>query len=388
MATNELNTDFAPAERESQRIVEKQAEMIARETPERFINGLPLPIVVVNDKRQIVYCNDKFEAFSCEHEQVLPLGRRPGEALGCAYAHINPGGCGTTRFCRFCGAARAILRSLEGEHSVQICRLMRRDEHQSCLDFQVFAQPLEVNGSSFVIFSIMDISHELRLESIRRKVLGDVRRRAEAINRMYVRISRDMGNEIRGGVFALGYASRQLLEEIDSQSRLFEAEEGILGVVEEHVDAREAFAEAVQGLRFAGVEIELEQTAPPEQPNPGRIYLHPDCADAQTVSDRQLLVYALRQLVENALEAVQGQGAVQLRCTRNDQTVGLRVHNPGALPENVRRQIFQRGFSTKGDGRGFGLYFARLLVRRYLNGELELLEHEPDTVFEVRLPRA
>lgn len=405
-----MSTEFAPAERDPQRIIEEQAVLVAAHTPEAVVNGLPLPVVVINDKRQIVFCNRKFEQFSAEHESLLPLGRRPGEALGCAYAELKPGGCGTTRFCRFCGAARAILRSLDGEHSVQHCRLVRCRKEQNCLDFQVYAQPLKIENEHFVLFSILDISHELRLESIRRKVLRDVRRRAEAINRMYVRVSRDMGNEVKGGIFALGYASRMLMEEIDNQSRLFDAEDGLLGVVEESVDVRDAFADAVQDLRLARrgeaetqmigpqatkAQISKTQTAENQtteiqtdtSAGAPPIQLDESCAGQQVRTDRQLLVYVLRQLMENAVEAPGNSGPVKLRCDPGARDLGLRVSNPAVMPEEARMQLFQRGFSTKGEGRGFGLYFARLLVRRYLNGSLELLEHDPVTVFEVRLPR-
>lgn len=362
-------TEFAAAERESAEIIREQAKLVRRSSGPMLLDGLPLPVVVVNSKRQIVFCNRKFEEFSKTHEDVLPLGRRPGEALGCAYAELNEGGCGTTRFCRFCGAARAILRSLDGAHSVQLCRLVRRKGEQSCLDFQVFAEPLLCEGKSFVLFSILDISQELRLESIRHKFLHDVRRRAESINRMYVSVSREMNSQSAGGLFALGYASRMLMEEIDSQSMLFDAEEGLLGVAEERLDAHEAMGRVMTALDVGA----------------GSVFLEKNCTEQKVKADKQLLDYVLRQLVENGLEASAGREPVRLTCFDYGDRVGLRVAGAKPLPENVRMQLFQRGFSTKGEGRGFGLYYSRLLARRYLNGDLLYLDAEPGTVFELRL---
>jgi hypothetical protein len=370
MPDKALHTDFAPAERETEEVIREQAKLIARHSPRMMIDGLPLPVVVVNSKRQIVFCNKKFEVFSREQEDVLPLGRRPGEALGCAYAALNEGGCGTTRFCRFCGAARAILQSLDGAHSVELCRLVRKRGEHTCLDFQVFAEPLLCEGVPFVLFSVLDISKELRLESIRHKFLADVRRRAEAINRMYVSVSRDQGSEsVKGGLFALGYASRMLMEQIDDQSRLFDAEDGLLGVAEERLDACEALGQALAGL---------------ENVREGDVVLE-SCTGLSVFADRHLLDYVLRQLFENGLEAAQGKGPIHAGCVDHGHEVGLRVGSPDPLPERVRLQLFQRGFTTKGEGRGLGLYYARLLARRYLNGDVLHLEAEPGAVFEVRL---
>ncbi len=46
------------------------------------------------------------------------------------------------------------------------------------------------------------------------------------------------------------------------------------------------------------------------------------------------------------------------------------VHNPGAMPRNVQLQVFQRSFTSKGDGRGLGTYSMKLLSERYLGGRV------------------
>lgn len=372
MPDQPLHTDFAPAERDSEEAIREQVRLIARHSPRMMLDGLPLPVVVVNAKRQIVFCNNCFEAFAREQGDLLPLGRRPGEALGCENAGLNGGGCGTSRFCRFCGAARAILESLDGAHSVQLCRLTRSRGEPSCLDFQVFAEPLVCEGVSFVLFSVLDVSKELRLESLRRKVLEDVRRRAENINRLYAGVVREQGGEsTSGGLFALGYAARMLMEEIDGQFRIFEAEEDRLDVREESVGVVEALRHALACLDAREDAFDLETT----------------CQGLQVRADRQLLGYVLRQVLENGLEAVGGRAPVRIACLADEKTVRIRVGTPAPLRESVRLQIFQRGFSTKGQGRGMGLYHARLLARRYLDGDLAYLEQEPGAVFELRLRR-
>ena len=38
------------------------------------------------------------------------------------------------------------------------------------------------------------------------------------------------------------------------------------------------------------------------------------------------------------------------------------------MPDEVKAQIFERSFSTKGRGRGIGTYSIKLLTERYLEG--------------------
>jgi sensor histidine kinase regulating citrate/malate metabolism len=66
------------------------------------------------------------------------------------------------------------------------------------------------------------------------------------------------------------------------------------------------------------------------------------------------------------------------------------VQNGGLLSEPVRRQMFQRSFSTKGtQGRGIGTYSVRLLVEQYLGGSVTFTsDPEHQTVFTIALPRA
>jgi sensor histidine kinase regulating citrate/malate metabolism len=68
----------------------------------------------------------------------------------------------------------------------------------------------------------------------------------------------------------------------------------------------------------------------------------------------------------------------------------ISVQNPGAMPERVRLQMFQRSFSTKGDdGRGVGTYSVKLFGERYLGGRVTFTSDQAaGTCFTVTLPLA
>ncbi len=63
------------------------------------------------------------------------------------------------------------------------------------------------------------------------------------------------------------------------------------------------------------------------------------------------------------------------------------VHNAGEIPRSSQSQIFQRSFTTKGEGRGLGTYGSKLLIDRYLSGRIGFESTAAfGTTFAVSLP--
>ncbi|MBK8046925.1 MAG: hypothetical protein IPK16_07250 [Anaerolineales bacterium] len=60
---------------------------------------------------------------------------------------------------------------------------------------------------------------------------------------------------------------------------------------------------------------------------------------------------------------------------------------PGLDSADIQLQVFQRSFSTKGNGRGLGTYSMKLLTERYLQGEVGFVSTpESGTTFFARFP--
>lgn len=105
-------------------------------------------------------------------------------------------------------------------------------------------------------------------------------------------------------------------------------------------------------------------------------------------------IAVLGNLIDNALDAAAAAAPVRwlrvvLRSASNGEGLVLEVSDSGAgVPEAVREQIFQHGFSTKpagAEGRGVGLALVRSIVNE-AGGTVEILD-EP-TTFRVTLPGA
>jgi signal transduction histidine kinase len=116
--------------------------------------------------------------------------------------------------------------------------------------------------------------------------------------------------------------------------------------------------------------------------------LHAAAADVTFASDKSLLARVLGNMIKNALEATPPEGVVTIGCDADDDNVDFWVHNESAMPREVQLQVFQRSFSTKGQGRGVGTYSIKLLTELYLNGEVSFASTpETGTTFRVSYPR-
>ena len=94
-------------------------------------------------------------------------------------------------------------------------------------------------------------------------------------------------------------------------------------------------------------------------------------------------------MIKNAIEATPRGNQVIVSCEDVGRQVAFHVTNPTVMPEEVRLQIFQRSFSTKGQaGRGIGTYSIKLFGETYLGGQVSFTSQEPDgTTFSIVLPK-
>ena len=94
-------------------------------------------------------------------------------------------------------------------------------------------------------------------------------------------------------------------------------------------------------------------------------------------------------LIDNAIDAINGKGEVRIRTRREDHQVLVEIHDNGAgIPEGIRPHLFEPFFTTKGIGKGtgLGLIISYRIVSDRHRGEIEFESGPGHTVFVVRLP--
>jgi signal transduction histidine kinase len=93
-------------------------------------------------------------------------------------------------------------------------------------------------------------------------------------------------------------------------------------------------------------------------------------------------------IIENAIEAMHGQGELRLRTFSEDRNVVVEIGDNGpGIPPEIEAHIFDPFFTTKGvgEGTGLGLNTVRTIVRKH-GGSIQVNSRPGDTRFRVWLP--
>ena len=373
-----LETEFLSAERAPDFVIAHQHDAFTHnELLTGVLNAMPEGVVILNKERQIVFANTAFQAVV--EDNVALVGARLGEALTCEHNNAMPAGCGTSKFCQMCGAAKAIQSALDRRRDTQECRIARSDESTgNALDLRVVATPFFYSGEAYALFAIDDISSEKRRQVLERIFFHDIQNTAGAIFGVVEILDSleptalDIWHEYGA---MLKRASHQLLEEIQEQRQLISAENGDLYV-------------EVMPIRSTHLLAEVRDIYTNHNVAHGKhLYISAEAKEVVLWSDAILARRVVGNMTKNALEASPTGATVTLGCTKEDDGLRFWVHNQNVIPHAVQLQLFKRSFSTKGYGRGLGTYSMKLLTERYLGGRIGFASsQEEGTTFFAWLP--
>ena len=95
-------------------------------------------------------------------------------------------------------------------------------------------------------------------------------------------------------------------------------------------------------------------------------------------------------LIDNAIDAMGGEGVLRVRTYRDDACVVVEIGDNGpGIPPDIKPHIFEPFFTTKGvgEGTGLGLDTVQRIVKKH-RGNLQVDSKPGDTRFQVWLPLA
>lgn len=369
-----LPTQFLPAERAEPDTLKRQAGLFTSDSLiHQVMEAAPEVFTVLNQERQIIYANRLMRELTGVEELKAVLGKRPGEALSCLHAGESAGGCGTTEFCRTCGAARAILTSQRGQADAKECRILR--ENGDALDLRVYATPVSIEGQNFTVFSAQDISGEKRRRVLERTFFHDVLNTAGGVMGLASLVKEGSHEEKSEYAGMLEEVASALVDEIQAHRALVAAEANELALNIEAVRPGQVLNQVLR--QYQNHEIARGKT----------LALVPDLNSPVIATDPTLLRRVIGNMVKNALEASKPGESVRMGWRVSGSVVIFWVNNPAVMPRDIQLQIFQRSFSTKGSGRGIGTYSIKLLGERYLKGQVGFTSSaEKGTTFFLQIP--
>lgn len=355
-----METKFAPAERDNlEKIMEENQILSNIVYMKNILRSFSFVVFVLNEKRQIVFVNDVLlTVLGIEKEEFI-MGWRYGEVLGCIHSREEPGGCGTSESCRYCGLINTILKaqktgSKEANESVIVVK--DGDFHKQ-LDIEVTVTPFFHDKQTYYIVSFSDVSVKKKKQAMERIFYHDIINVAGSLSGIIDLLPNIDDNERKEFLSIAAILSTQVIEEIKAQREMQQAEDGELSINKKQIILNDLLKDMAGNIRFHRVAENK------------KVVFH----DAETVilnTDTVLLTRIVINMMKNSLEAIQAGGEIHYGLTRLENEVRIWVQNEGIIPKEAQVHIFQRSFSTKGKGRGLGTYSIKLLGERYLGGKV------------------
>lgn len=357
-------------------LLREQFRLFADGTMKDILDLVDVPLLVLNRFRQAVFINEKLQRILSDRPLSELLGNRPGDLFGCIRATETAGGCGTSETCALCGARESILMGLTGREASMECRILSANpDGITAHDLYVTTKPLLRGNDRFAMVTLLDISDQKRRRALERIFFHDVLNTAGSLSGLVEIAAERSGVELQEefGLFKLSV--RQILEEIQAQKLLMDAECRELKVKSCRLESKRILEELHSVYGFHNVAHNR------------RVDIDANAAGIDFTSDPVLIRRVLGNMVKNALEAVREGESVRLNCSKNNGGPLFSVSNPGVIDKKIKNQIFMRHFSTKGADRGLGTYSIKLLGENYLQGKVWFESGaESGTTFYLWLP--
>ncbi len=376
--TSPLQDSKAPPKDSHDQIRKQQAIMHDVPMLEILLNEVPISVVVLNAKHQIIFSNMVFMAMTERVGTGEYHGKLIGEVFRCSYAEQNGQPCGMAVACESCGVHNALSANQIGYFGYQDASIqLAADVELQSMDLRVWSTEFPHGGEVFKILYLMDVSDAKRRRALEQIFFHDVLNLAGAVMGLseVLELKAQARKDSDKSPRILHQAAERLVEEIQAQRDLVAAEEGSLMIVPVEIHVLDLFAELVATYITHPV-------------GKGKsISVEGETEELKLVTEPVILGRVLGNMVKNALEASKEGGSVLLGATRAGESVRFWVKNRAMIPLEHQQDLFKRSFSTKGKNRGLGTYSMKMLTETYLQGTIGFSStEESGTMFYVTLP--
>ncbi len=362
---------FNPATRHpSEKINKQAADIIQSPFFSELLEDVPIILLIVNDARQVIYLNKNLQQDGHEVSGDRLLGLRPGECLDCVHIVNGQFGCGSTNYCKVCGLSNSIAKSEQGKKNQGECVISLKNGEDLILNVQT--RPFRHQDENFIFCAIENISDRKARYMLENIFLHDIQNTSAimmGLNEMFDEMEHDEVKKIIQDV------SGRLSDEIRSYKLITTAESHTLQVQPREVNTWELMEEAIESLQ-----------------NLGKFHYKKVITKGEGLSiktDKTLLRQVLINMIKNAFEAGPPRDQIEIHQDFDPRSgeVIISVSNSQHIAEDTQLLLFQKTFSTKGHGRGWGTYSIKLLTEKYLKGSVSFIStKEKGTTFTIRVP--
>lgn len=357
-------------------VIKYQRESLLKNLNEQLLDTFPEMFLIVNSDNRTVYSNNKLlNCLGYSRDEDI-CGMLPGEFTSCLNSNSSEG-CGSGKACQYCGIFKSIAFSSENVvHDDECTMLGMSKDGLRALNFGIHTVPIQVDGETFTIIYMQDLSDHKWKEIMEQVFYHDI---LNAVNNIVGATSlilhadeletKDLAEITLDRAYFMG-------REIKAHRMLMAAEKKELKLEISPINIGKLLNEL--SIMFKGSPLAI-----------GKKIIMKNTAEGSPIhSDKRILLRILENLIKNALEASERGQSVVLDFEESKSTVMFSVRNSSFIPKEVQLRLFRRSFSTKGHGRGLGTYSVKMLTENYLKGVVGLKSDQNfGTTFLIEIPK-
>jgi hypothetical protein len=334
--------------------------------------------MVIDQQRRVVAANAELLQLLDLNQGETIVNLLPGDALECRNAKRHGGGCGSSPQCPHCGALLAMLAAQASHAPVEGHCVITREpsgnaQRTKSTDFRVRIVPLVLGGESVHVVVMHDVTAIKWRELQERMFHHDLANMLNGLNGWSDQLLQYPTLEAAAEV--VGLVGR-LTESLQTHRLIMQCEAGEMRLHTSVVD-------------LAWIAANLQTWFTAHESARDRVFELERSADAQFVeTDSTLLLRVLGNLIQNAFEASPKGSTISLRILFTEpRSIRFEVRNPAVIEPKILQQLFKQRVSSKGVGRGLGLYAVQVLGEHLLGGVVDFASSESNgTVFGFTLP--
>ncbi len=312
---------------------------------------------------------------------------------------------------------------------VQMIRLLEQDGHVRNLETQLrrktggvrrvlmSVEPIEVEGRSWQLSMMLDITARAEAEEALRELNKSLAQRVadevtKSMAQEHILIQQARHAALGEMIGNIAHQWRQPLSHlglvvqnigVDFEDKVLD-QEGLQEYIDKAMHSIQLMSKTIDDFRDffrpdqqkgffdinEAVRDALSLVAASLQSNNIKV-IERNGADIQVWGNQNALAQVLVNLIGNAKEAlVQKRSAlraIEIETDANETQATIKVRdNAGGIPDDFAEKIFDPYFTTKENGTGIGLYMARTIVERHMQGTLRFRNSGEGAEFIVTLP--
>lgn len=373
--SKKFDTHFASPERSTLPELMNEFEIISKsKIVDAMIRATGSLLAILNKNRQVLMINETFTKFLGINSPDEAFGLRPGELVKCVHANDMEAGCGTSEYCRTCGAVISIITALEKNEPVEEKCVI--DTDMATLVLKVKTVPLMINDIKVLLLFADDISELEYCRASGNYFHNELKRALESMRSSIDILKTQLPMSSIPSVYHLDSISF-LITKIYRDIDLYKA------IVTENIyDIMPLFKRQNLSVLLGEVRSCFNRRY---QNHDKELVIDWSFRDVDFQTDEIIFLKIISLLLDNAFEHTDK--TVKIWVDVLEDSFICHIWNDRKMDDIAVQRVFQKFFSTKDEkGHGFGTFMAKFLAEKTLKGKLSFSTGDGGTTFSFEHP--